>query len=117
MEAEEKKAIDELKSKLQRKVKSRGLDVSYEDISDEIDDAIEFVNNTRGFKPTSTCLYEKKYNSLIVKLALAAIAKYGAEGENLHNENGVYRAYGSNGDYPSDLVKQIVPLAKVGGSL
>lgn len=101
-----------LKNKLMRKAKSRGFVVSDEDVSDEIDDAVAFVNNRRGFVSTSDCLYEEKYGNIIVNLALASIAKMGAEGESSHSENGIMRGYENGSNYPDSLVMQIVPLAR-----
>ena len=73
--------LNKLQNKLMRRAKRIGLDVTEEDISDEITDAINFVNNRRGFIPTSSCLYEERFSSIIVDLALNALTKYGAEGE------------------------------------
>lgn len=111
MESQEAK-LNKLESRLMRKTKKIGFDVTDEDISDEILDAINFVNNRRGFIPTSSCLYEERYSSLIIDLALAAIAKYGAEGEISHSENGIGRSYENGGKYPYTLVMQIPPLAR-----
>lgn len=99
---------------LKRKLKSRGLDtmVSEEDLIDEIDDAIFAVNERRRFEATPEIPFEAKYESLIVKLAFASIAKYGAEGENSHSENGISREYDNAGEYPEALLSRIVPLAK-----
>lgn len=104
--------LTKLQNKLMRKAKRIGFDVTDEDISDEISDAINFVNNRRGFVPTSSCLYEEKYSSIIVDLALSAIAKYGAEGEISHSENGIGRSYENGGKYPYTLIMQIPPLAR-----
>lgn len=99
---------------LRRKLKSRGLDlmVSEEDLIDEIDDAIFAVNERRRFEATPENPFEAKYESLIVKLALASITKYGAEGESSHSENGISRKYDNAGEYPEALLSRIVPLAK-----
>lgn len=99
---------------LKRKLKSRGLDtmVSEEDLIDEIDDAIFAVNERRRFEATPENPFEAKYESLIVKLALASITKYGAEGESSHSENGISRKYDNAGEYPEALLSRIVPLAK-----
>lgn len=111
METEVDEAIKKLQERLKRKTISRDLNVTDEDIEDEINDAIAFVNNRRSFKATSDLLYEKKYESLIVDLALSAIAKYGAEGEDSHSENGISRGYENGGKYPYSLVLQIPPIA------
>lgn len=103
--------IIKLQQRLERKVKSRGFCVTEEDIEDEIQDAIDFVNFRRSFVATPNSLYDKKYSSLIVDLALSAIAKYGAEGEDSHSENGVSRSYENGGKYPYSLIMQVPPIA------
>ena len=45
-------------------------------------------------------------------MCISSIAKYGAEGESLHSENGISRTYSSGGDYPKELLSQIIPLIK-----
>lgn len=99
---------------LKRKVKSRGLEhlVTEDDLLDEINDAIFAVNERRRFEATPENPFEAKYESLIVKLALASITKYGAEGESSHSENGISRKYDNAGEYPEALLSRIVPLAK-----
>lgn len=105
-------AVAKLKHRLQRQVKSRGFIVTEEDISDEIDNAINFVNNRRNFIATPDCLFESKYSNIIMKLALVSIAKYGAEGEASHSENGISRGYENGDSYPTSLVMQIPPVAR-----
>lgn len=105
-------AVMKLRYKLKRKVESRGLIVTDEDIYDEINDAINFVNNRRNFIATPNCLYESRFSSTIINLALASIAKYGAEGETSHSENGIARGYENGGNYPSNLILQIPPVAR-----
>lgn len=112
MESQESKLKNQLHSKLMRRAKRIGFDVTEEDISDEITDAINFVNNRRGFTPTSSCLYEERFSSVIVDLALSAISKYGAEGQISHSENGIGRSYENGGKYPYSLVMQIPPVAR-----
>jgi len=104
--------IEEMQQSLQTKCQSRGLNVNQKDIEMEIDDAIDAVNERRRFEATPSTPFEVKYKSLIVKLALASITKYGAEGEKIHNENGIVRHYDSAGEYPEALLSRIVPLAK-----
>lgn len=101
-----------LKQKLQRRLKKLGVNFNEDDVSDEIEDAINFVNNRRDFVSTSDCLYEKKFSSIIVELALNAIIKYGAEGEISHSENGIGRSYENGIKYPYSLISQIPPMAK-----
>lgn len=110
-------AIGTLVNRLERKCKARGLDFSSEDLEDEILDAIDAVNNRRQYVPTSSMPYEKKYESLIVRLALCSLTKYGAEGEKAHSENGINRTYGSSSNYPEALLLEIVPLAHSRGSI
>lgn len=106
--------ISRMRTKLSQKLQSRGLEnvVDSEDIKDEIDDAIAAVNERRRFEATPSIPFETKYESLIVKLALASITKYGAEGETAHGENGITRNYDNAGEYPEALMSRIVPLAK-----
>lgn len=78
----------------------------------EIRQAIETINRCRVFKPTDKKLYDSKYEYLIIPMCVASISKIGAEGETSHSENGVNRTYDTSGDYPSSLLKQIIPLAK-----
>ena len=113
MNKEYEEIINSMKGKLQSKVNARNLSyVTTEIIDDEISDAIDAVNERRRFEPTSSTPFEKKYASLIVKLALASITKYGAEGEKSHSENGINRNYDTAGEYPEALLSRIVPLAK-----
>lgn len=104
--------IIRLQEKLMRKAKRLGFDVEKEDIIDEIECAIAFVNYRRDFNPTSISLYDKKFETNIIELALSAISKYGAEGEVGHSENGTARSYENGGKYPNTLVMQIPPVAR-----
>lgn len=98
---------------LRRKVKARNITyTSEDDLKDEIIEAIQAVNERRRFEPTSLIPFEKKYTSLIVKLALSSITKYGAEGEKAHSENGITRTYDNASEYPESLLSRIIPLAK-----
>lgn len=113
MNAEYQEIIKSMETSLLRKIKARGITyITDEDVSDEISDAIDAVNERRRFDPTPSTPFEKKYISLIVKLALASITKYGAEGEESHSENGIRRSYDTAGEYPEALLSRIVPLAK-----
>ena len=113
MNKEYEEIIAEMKKKLRNKIKSRSIDyVEETDIEDEIYDAIDAVNERRRFDPTPSTPFEKKYTSLIVKLALSSITKYGAEGEKAHSENGINRSYDNAGEYPEAFLSRIVPLAK-----
>lgn len=92
---------------------ARGFD-NYDDsyLQYEIDRAIGEINRCRRFTPDNKRLYDEKYEYLIIPMIVSAIAKIGAEGQISHSENGVLRNYGSSGDYPKELISQIVPLIK-----
>lgn len=87
-----------------------GFDDAY--LQYEINQAIAEINRCRRFTPTDKKPYDTKYEYLIIPMCVAAIAKIGAEGQTSHSENGVLRNYGSAMDYPSELLRQIVPLIK-----
>jgi hypothetical protein len=103
--------IAELAELLKRKCTARGFNIDNDTAVDEIMDAIRAVNERRRFKPTETELFEEKYDSLIVRLSICAIAKYGAEGQTSHSENGISRGYDGGSTYPKALLQEIVPLA------
>ena len=103
--------IAELAALLIRKCQARGFTISNDTAVDEIMDAIRAVNERRRFKPTEEELFEEKYDSLIVRLSICAIAKYGAEGQTSHSENGISRGYDGGSTYPKALLQEIVPLA------
>lgn len=104
--------MQELVEKLRRKCTARNMTFADETLVDEIEDATKAVNERRGFVPTNDIAYETKYSSLIVRLALHSLTKMGAEGETSHNENGIDRIYQSAGEYPDDLLNEIIPLVK-----
>ena len=101
--------MSELVEKLNSKCMARGLSFEPQVLEDELEDAISTVNNRRDFVPTSTSLYEKQYENLIMKMALYSLTKMGAEGETSHSENGISRTYSGGGDYPNELLNQIIP--------
>lgn len=102
-----------MQDSLRTKCDNRGIQYYTEDdIKEEIQDAINAVNERRRFDATPLIPFEPKYETLIVKLALASITKFGAEGETSHSENGISRSYDNAGDYPEALLSRIVPLAK-----
>lgn len=106
-------SLDSLKNKLQTKLENRGFtDIDDEDISDEIERAIKQINRCRHFDATEEHIVDPKYEDMIIPLALTAFAKIGAEGQTSHKENGVDRTYTSGGDYPSDMLAEIIPLIK-----
>lgn len=78
----------------------------------EIKSAIGVINRCRRFTPTEDKAYDEKYEDKIIPLAIAGYLKAGAEGENIHSENGISRQYGSSGKYPKEMLQDIVPLAK-----
>lgn len=119
MDFEEYKTTEEarkLLDKLRRKLELRGFDkddFSDDDLLDEIESAIESVNDRRHFNPTSTRLFESKYKNIVIRLCICSIAKMGAEGEIIHSENGIYRSYQGSSEHPSDILNEIVPLGRM----
>lgn len=102
-----------LRVALSNMLKRRGFeDVSDDDIDYEIKRAICQINRCRHFEPTNEKPYDPKYEDMIIPLALTAFAKIGAEGQSSHSENGVVRNYTSGGDYPKDMLDEIIPLIK-----
>ena len=103
--------VGELKSLLI----ARDFDVSDKDtpiLKYEIKRAINEINRCRRFNPTPEKPYDKKYEDLIVPLAISSFAKIGAEGQTVHSENGITRHYTSGGDYPKDELSKIIPLVR-----
>lgn len=78
----------------------------------EINRAINEINRCRRFTPDKNNKYDSKYEYLIIPMVVASISKIGAEGQASHSENGVSRSYGSAGDYPKELLQEIIPLIK-----
>ena len=98
---------------LQIVLETRGFKTYTQDYLEfEIYQAIQEINRCRRFTPTDNELYDKKYEYLIIPMCVSAIAKIGAEGQASHSENGVARTYGSSGNYPKEMLQQIVPLIK-----
>lgn len=104
--------IKRLAITLKRKATARGFEITNDDAVDEVIDAISAVNERRRFIPTDKELYETKYDGLIVRLAICAISKYGAEGQTSHSENGISRGYEKGSSYPLSMLQEIVPLAR-----
>lgn len=52
----------------------------------------------------------EEYDLLHVEIAAYMLNKRGAEGEKMHNENGISRTY-EDGDVPRSLMRQIIPRA------
>ena len=110
---EEGKALLE---KLKRKLKVRGFNVkdfTDNDLFDEIESAIEAVNERRHFISTKKKLFEDKYKEIVTRLCICSIAKMGAEGQLSHSENGISRTYAGASELPNDILKEIVPLARI----
>lgn len=55
-----------------------------------------------------------RYQNLQCEIAVYLLNKRGAEGQTVHNENGIYRTY-ENGGIPESLMKQVVPFCRVPG--
>lgn len=103
----------ELLSILKQNCVDRGIpSVSDITLTQEIKEAIAEINRCRRFTPTETVLYDQKYEDLIIPLCISSLAKIGAEGQSSHSENGVVRSYGTDGKYPSAILKSIKPLIK-----
>lgn len=112
---EENSQVQKMLEVLGRKLESRGLTyASDEDLIDEIYSAILAVNSRRRFIPTSNKLFEEQYTGLILRLCVTSIAKWGAEGEQRHSENGIGRSYEKGSEYPESMLSEVVPLGKAG---
>lgn len=105
--------------KLVQRLRARlnGADLTSSDFSDEalkyeITNALLEYYNDRHFSPTDDKPFEPMYAGIIVELAVAALMRYGVEGENYHSEGGVIRTYDNGSQYPLSLTRKIIPLAK-----
>lgn len=105
--------IEDLAKKVFKKAKSRNMSyITPDDCVDEVVSAINDVNERRRYIPTKDVLFEEKYEQIVIKICMFNIAKYGAEGETSHSENGISRGY-ENGDASADsILKKVVPLAR-----
>lgn len=115
-EYKETEEAKELLEKLKRRLQVRDFDISdYNDgdLFDEIETAIESVNDRRHFISTDKKLFEDKYKNIVIRLCICSIAKMGAEGQTSHSENGISRSYSGATEYPSDILNEIVPLARI----
>lgn len=119
MTFDEYKKTDEginILEKLKRRLEVRGFnitDFSDNDLNDEIESAIEAVNGRRHFSPNEKQLFEDKYKEIVIRLCICSIAKMGAEGQISHSENGISRTYAGASELPNDILKEIVPLARI----
>lgn len=78
-------------------------------LQDHLLTAIDTVNDIRQYTPgDGDPVVEAKYKSVTVEMALNSYLKMGAEGQTVHDENGVNREYEA-GMYPPSLLKLIVP--------
>ena len=105
--------IENLAKKVYRKAISRNMNyVSGDDCVEEVISAINDVNERRRFISTEKELFEAKYELIVLKLCIFNIAKYGAEGETSHSENGINRSYEGPDGSADAILKKIVPLAR-----
>ncbi len=105
--------IEDLAKKVYRKALARNMSyISGDDCVEEVISAINDVNERRRFTPTEKELFENKYELIVIKLCIFNIAKYGAEGETSHSENGISRGYEGPDGSADSILKKIVPLAK-----
>jgi len=108
-------ALNKFTSDLKVLLRNRDFDIDDKDIPTlryEINRAVAQINRCRRFKPTEEKPYDPKYEDLIIPLAISSFAKIGAEGETVHSENGITRHYTSGGDYPKELLNEIIPLVR-----
>lgn len=111
----DEKSLGVLVGELKSLLLARGFDITDKDTTTlryEIKRAISQINRCRRFKPTADKPYDTKYADLIIPLAISAFAKIGAEGQTVHSENGITRHYTSGGDYPKELLREIIPLVR-----
>ena len=111
-EIRENEHFQELVNKVSLRVENDEFSISHYEVEDETLFALLEYYNDRHFSPKDDELYEPIYEGIIVKLAVSALAKKGAEGEKTHSEGGVNRGYDNASDYPLSLTRKIIPLAK-----
>lgn len=101
--------MDEFLDLLKSKLKYAGMDDMPSDdiLISEISDAIGEINRRRNHIYSDENPVEISYARFVVPLAMSAILKTGAEGQNSHSENGVSRGYSTDGMYPRDMLRQI----------
>ena len=61
---------------------------------------------------TGETILEKRYEDLQIRIAVYLYNKRGAEGQTVHNENGINRTYES-ADVPESLMRGITPFVGV----
>ena len=108
------RTIGDLKNSLKAISIAKGIPAFENDLiyEEEVKAAIAEINRCRRFTPTNDKLYDEKYEDKIIPLCIASLSKIGAEGQSSHRENGVVRAYGNDGQYPTAILKSIKPLIK-----
>ena len=107
--------LNNFASELKQLLQNRDFNITDKDIPTlryEIKRAVAQINRCRRFIPTDEQPYDKKYEDLIIPLAISSFAKIGAEGETVHSENGITRHYTNGGYYPKDLLNEIIPLVR-----
>lgn len=115
MDLDNNKKVTALVTKLRKRLDAEDLsstDYTDEILLMEIQNALLEYYNDRHFTPTDEKPFEDIYAGIIVELAVAALARYGVEGENYHSEGGIIRTYDNSSQYPLALTRKIIPLAK-----
>ena len=113
-EYKQTEAGTQMLEKAKRQLTMRGFSTGTDaDVWDEIENAINSVNERRHFIPTNETLFESKYNSIVIRLVIASYSKMGAEGQISHSENGISRTYAGASEHPNDILKEIVPLGRI----
>lgn len=110
-----KSKIDTYVVELTSLLKARDFDIQSKDrpmLEYEVKRAIRQINRCRRFEPTEDKICDDKYIDLIIPLCISSFSKIGAEGQKRHAENGIVRNYTSGGDYPIELLNEIIPLVK-----
>lgn len=72
--------------------------------------AQKILNKCYPFRTNETEVPEK-YQLLQIEIAVYLLNKRGAEGETVHNENGINRTYESS-SVPDSMLKDVIPIAK-----
>lgn len=80
-------------------------------LQEYLDDAQEAILNRLYPFDRPVAVVPTRYERIQVALAKRMYLREGAEGELIHNENGVHRHYGSTND--EDLLSEVVPMAMV----
>lgn len=108
--------FQKLVEKVRARVENQDLEISEDELKDEVLFALLEYYNDRHFSPENGEIYESIYEGVIIQLAISSIFKRGAEGEKSHSEGGVNRGYDNASNYPLSLTRKIIPLAKGVGS-